>query len=182
MGFPAACGLADDDGARGRRAAVPGPVDGDDKDAVAAAPRLVRGAIYNELFVASRYGQAIIRGELEAAGVAIEEYHLVSFIGFLQPVTPTDLARACGITRTTLRDAIARCVERGHVEQVANPDDARSHLLRLTPAGKAVLELGLPAVHRALRRLEEALDRPLDEYEETVWRLRRTLGRLAGED
>jgi DNA-binding MarR family transcriptional regulator len=149
---------------------------------VAAEERLVRGAIYNELFVASRYGQQLIRGELEAAGVAVDEYNLVSFVGFLQPVTPTDLARASGITRTTLRDAIARCVERGHLEQVPNPDDARSHLLRLTPPGEALLERGLPAVHRALRRLEEALDRPLDEYEESVWRLRRTLQRLAGED
>jgi hypothetical protein len=37
-------------------------------------------------------------------------------------------------------------------------------------------------VHRALARLEDALERPLDEVEETVWRLRRTLERLAGED
>jgi DNA-binding MarR family transcriptional regulator len=144
--------------------------------------RLVRGAIYNELVIASRYGQAVIRGELESAGVAVEEYNLVSFVGFLEPVTPTDLGRACGITRTTLRDAIARSIERGHLDQVPNPDDARSHLLRLTPSGKALLEQGLPAVHRALRRLEAELDRPLDEYEETVWRLRRTLQRLVGED
>jgi DNA-binding MarR family transcriptional regulator len=143
--------------------------------------RLVRGAIYNELAVASRYAQLVIRGELEAAGVVVDEYHLVSFVGFLEPVTPTDLARASGITRTTLRDAVARAVERGHLEPVPNPGDARSHLLRLTPAGKAVLERGLPAVHRALRRLESALDRPLDEVEETVWRLRRTLERVAGE-
>lgn len=143
--------------------------------------RLVRGAIYNELFVASRYAQQIIRGELEAAGVEIEAYNLVSFVGFLQPVTPTDLARASGITRTTLRDAIARAVERGHVQEAPNPDDARSHLLRLTPAGTALLERGLPAVQRALARLDGALDRPLDEYEETVWTLRRTLERLAGE-
>jgi DNA-binding MarR family transcriptional regulator len=149
---------------------------------VAEERRLVRGAIYNELIVAARYGQAIIRGELEAAGVVVEEYNLVSFVGFLEPVTPTTLGRACGITRTTLRDAIARSVERGHMEQVPNPEDARSHLLRLTPAGRMLLERGLPAVHRALRRLEGALDRPLDEYEETVWRLRRTLERVAVED
>jgi DNA-binding MarR family transcriptional regulator len=144
--------------------------------------RLVRGAIYNELFVASRRGQQLIRGELEAAGVPIEEYSLVSFVGFLEPVTPTDLARASGITRTTLRDAVARAVERGHLEQAPNPADARSHLLRLTPAGRRLLQRGLPAVHRALHRLEAALDRPLDEYEETVWRLRRTLERLVGEE
>ena len=149
---------------------------------MAVDERLVRGAIYNELFVASRYAQLVIRGELEAAGVPIEEYHLVSFVGFLQPVTPTDLARASGITRTTLRDAVARSVERGHLEQLANPDDARSHLLRLTGSGQELLERGLPAVHSALRRLDAALDRPLDEYEETVWRLRRTLERVAGED
>jgi DNA-binding MarR family transcriptional regulator len=148
---------------------------------VAEEKRLVRGAIYNELIVAARYGQAIIRGELEAAGVVVEDYYLVSFVGFLEPVTPTDLARASGITRTTLRDAIARSVERGHLEPVPNPEDARSYLVQLTPSGRTLLERGLPAVHRALRRLEVALDRPLDEYEETVWRLRRTLERVARE-
>jgi DNA-binding MarR family transcriptional regulator len=147
---------------------------------VANDERLVRGAIYNELAVASRWGQAIVRGELEATGVDVEAYHLVSFVGFLQPVTPTDLARASGIGRTTLRDAVARSVERGHMEQVPNPADARSYLIRLTPAGTSVLKQGLPAVHRALARLEAELDRPLDEVEETVWRLRRTLERLAG--
>ena len=149
---------------------------------MATDERLVRGAIYNELAVAARYSQLIIREELEATGVDIDAYHLVSFVGFLQPVTPTDLARASGIGRTTLRDAIARSVERGHMEHVPNPDDARSRLLRLTPDGKKVLKQGLPAVHRALGRLDAALDRPLDEVEETVWRLRRTLERLAGED
>ena len=77
---------------------------------------LVYGAIVQELWVAARYGQEHSRAELEAAGFDPEEYGFLSFVGTLQPVTRTKLAAATGLRRTTLRDAITRLLERGHVE------------------------------------------------------------------
>jgi DNA-binding MarR family transcriptional regulator len=143
--------------------------------------RIVRGAILNELAIASRYGWELAASELRAAGVDPEQYGFLSFVGTLQPVTRTDLARATGQRRTTLRDALRRLIERGHVREEPNPRDGRSTLLVLTPAGQRIFDRGLPAFQRVLHRLDDALDGRLDELEEGVWTVRLALQELAGE-
>ena len=140
---------------------------------------LVYGAIVQELWVAARYGQELSRAELEAAGVDPEEYGFLSFVGTLQPVTRTTLAAATGLRRTTLRDAITRLLERGHVEERANPHDGRSRLLTLTPAGQDVFDRGLPAFLRVLAALDRELDGELDEIERAVRRVRVALQALS---
>jgi DNA-binding MarR family transcriptional regulator len=146
---------------------------------MSASEPLVRGAIVQELWVAARYGQELVRAELEGAGVDPEEYGFLSFVGKLQPVTRTTLAAATGLRRTTLRDAIARLLERGHVEERANPRDGRSRLLTLTPEGQDVFDRGLPAFRRVLVALDDELDGHLDELEHAVRRVREGLQELA---
>jgi hypothetical protein len=68
-----------------------------------------------ELWVASRQGLALAEAELAKAGVDMREYGFLSFVGVLQPVTRTRLSKASGLRRTTLRDAVARLIELGHV-------------------------------------------------------------------
>jgi DNA-binding MarR family transcriptional regulator len=145
------------------------------------AERHVRGAIVNELAVASRYALFLVNEELRAAGVAPEQYGPVSFVGALQPVTRTKLAEAMGYPRTTQRDAIRRLIDAGHVREIPNPRDRRSTLLELTPAGQELFDRGIPVFQRAIRRLNEALGGRLDEHEEVVWRVRVALQDLAGE-
>jgi len=146
---------------------------------MSAGQPLVRGAIVHELWVAARYGQELARAELEAAGVDAEEYGFLSFVGTLQPVTRTKLAAATGLRRTTLRDSIARLLERGHVEERAHPRDGRARLLALTPAGQDVFDRGLPAFRRAIAALDDELGGRLDEHEEAVRRVRIALQELA---
>jgi len=140
---------------------------------------VVRGAILQELSVAARYGQELAGRELMAAGVDPEEYGFLSFVGTLQPVTRTTLAAATGLRRTTLRDAIARLLERGHVEERPNPRDGRSRLLVLTPAGQDVFDRGLPAFHRVLTALDGELEGQLHELEDAVRRVRVAFLRLS---
>lgn len=139
---------------------------------------LVRGAIVQELWVAARYGLELASRELRSAGVDPEEYGFLSFVGTLQPVTRTKLAAATGLRRTTLRDAISRLLERGHVEEQANPRDGRSRLLVLTPEGQDVFDRGLPAYRRALAALDATLEGRLAEHEEAVRRVRLALQQL----
>ena len=141
-----------------------------------------RGSIIQELWVAARYGLEFADTELKAAGVALEEYGHLSFVGVLQPVTRTRLSKASGMRRTTLRDVVARMIERGHVEEKPNPRDGRSTLLSLTPAGQAIFDRGQPAFVRALVKLDDALKGQLYEHEESVRRVRLALQRLAGEE
>ena len=139
------------------------------------AEPLVRGAIVNELGTAFRYANEIANAELRAAGVDPLEYGPLSFIGVMQPVTRTQLAAAIGNPRTTVRDMLRGLIERGHVREVANPRDGRSTVLELTPAGQAIFDRGKPAFHRALRRIDTALDGRLDEYEDAVRSIRTAL-------
>lgn len=131
-----------------------------------------------ELWVAARYGLDFAARELQAAGVDPEEYGFLSFVGTLQPVTRTTLAAATGLRRTTLRDAISRLLDRGHVTERANPRDRRSRLLVLTPEGQAVFDRGIPAYARALSALDAELDGQLDELEQGVRRVRIALQNL----
>ncbi len=145
------------------------------------ADGLVRGAIINELLVASRYALVLADEELRADGVAPEQYGPLAFVGRLQPVTRTQLAEATGNPRTTIRDLIKRLIDAGHVREVPNPRDGRSTLLELTPAGQEIFDRGMPAFQRVLRRLDEALDGRLYEHEEGVWRVRVALHSLVGD-
>jgi DNA-binding MarR family transcriptional regulator len=141
-----------------------------------------RGSIIQELWVAARYGVALADAELQGAGVRLDEYGFLSFVGVLQPVTRTRLSKASGLRRTTLRDVVARLIERGHVEERPNPRDGRSTLLSLTAAGQEIFDRGLPAFQRALIALDGALEGQLHEHEEAVRRVRIALQRLAGEE
>jgi DNA-binding MarR family transcriptional regulator len=141
----------------------------------------VRGAIVNELGVASRYALELAERELVREGVEPSDYWFLSFIGKLQPVTRTQLTEAIGLRRTTVRDRVRPLLDRGHVDEMPNPRDGRSTLLRLSPAGTAIYEAGLPAMHRVLAAIDTALGGRLDEYEETVRRVRVALQTLDDE-
>jgi DNA-binding MarR family transcriptional regulator len=140
-----------------------------------------RGSVLMELWVAARTGHALAEKALAEAGIDMDEYGFLSFVGVLQPVTRTRLSRASGLRRTTLRDVVARLIDRGHVEERPNPRDGRSTLLVLTPAGQAIFDRGLPVYGRFLATLDEALDGRLFEHEESVRRIRLALQRLAHE-
>ena len=136
---------------------------------------LVRGTIVNELGVAFRYAGEILNEELRANGVEPPEYHPLSFIGVMQPVTRTQLTAATGYPRTTVRDMLRAVIERGHARERPNPSDGRSTLLELTPTGQAIFDRGMPAFARAYRRIDAARDGKVDECEDAVRAIRTAL-------
>ena len=137
-----------------------------------ASEPIVRGAIVQELWVAARYATDLADRKLSAAGVDPRAYGSLSFVGTLQPVTRTRLAQAMGVPRETLRDGIARLIERKHIEERPNPDDGRSTLLVL-------FDRGLPIFQDVLRTLDAALSGGLHEHEEAVRRVRMAVQSLA---
>jgi DNA-binding MarR family transcriptional regulator len=146
---------------------------------VAQSEPVVRGAIMQELWVAARAGSELSAVMLRAGGVDPEEYGFLSFVGTLQPVTRTTLSRATGLRRTTVRDAVARLIERGHAEDRPNPEDGRSTLVVLTPAGQDVFDRGLPLFHEVLASLDAELEGTLREHEDAVRAVRLALQKLS---
>ncbi len=80
--------------------------------------------------------------------------------------------------RTTVRDLVARLIERGHVREDPNPRDGRSTLLTLTPAGQDIFDRGIPVFRRLLSQIDGALEGRLDEHEQAVRRVRIALRAL----
>jgi DNA-binding MarR family transcriptional regulator len=94
------------------------------------------------------------------------------------PLTPSELADRERIQRPTATRLLARLEAPGYVARTPDPEDGRSSLVALTPAGATLLEQartrkdaylarrlrGLSAEDRAtLRRAAEILERMLDE-------------------
>ena len=148
---------------------------------MAQAERLISGTIVNELILAARHGLDFSNRELRAAGVDPGEYGPLSFVGVMQPVTRTLLAREMGLRRTTLRDLVGRLIERGHVREDPNPRDGRSTLLTLTPAGQEIFDRGIPVFQRVLREIDASLGGRLNEEELAVRRVRIALQALSAD-
>jgi len=83
--------------------------------------------------------------------------------------------------RATRSRRVVRLIERGHVREDPNPEDGRSTLLTLTPAGQEIFDLGLPVFRRVLAQIDEELAGRLDEHEEAVRRVRVALQGLSAD-
>ena len=83
-----------------------------------------------------------------------------------QPMSATELAEKAGVTKqtiTSLLDGVESC---GLVKREAHPDDRRSTLVRLQPAGRALLDRILPPLYRAQSSLMSGLS--ADEQRQLV--------------
>ena len=74
--------------------------------------------------------QRLDRGEFAA-------YSLVNAEG---QITPTRISSLLGIPPTTVSYLVRQMTARGHVRRLPNPDDGRSALVELTPAGRRVTQ------------------------------------------
>jgi DNA-binding MarR family transcriptional regulator len=108
--------------------------------------------LFRSFRVASSLRQLALRA-VEGSGVSSDEYGVLSGIGGLGPVSPTELATQLGIPPTTISVYIGRFVERGIARRLPNPADGRSYLVELTDAGRDVIKYVAPR----MRREHEAL-------------------------
>ena len=81
------------------------------------------------------------------------EGHLLSYLHSYSPSAIGELLRVFGLKKSTLTSMLNRLVERGLVTREVNPEDRRSFLIGLTPAGS---------------ELAQRVNRPVDELEEEI--------------
>ena len=140
---------------------------------MAPAPR--RGALILDLTTAANLASARLGRELAEMGISMELLGLLFEIRLAEPVTPTALAARTGYPLTTLSDYVQRLVDAGEVQRDPNPEDRRSHLLSVTPAGRERIVASSQAVARVVKAIVPRLERPLWEYEDAVAELRGAL-------
>jgi DNA-binding MarR family transcriptional regulator len=97
-----------------------------------------------DVFAANQKRERLIQAALEGTGLPPEDYPFYVYLGTGGPLTPTELARELGMPLSTALFRVRRLEERAHAERISNPDDGRSYLLRLTPAGERLLALARP--------------------------------------
>ncbi|WP_175410556.1 MarR family transcriptional regulator [Streptomyces sp. TRM64462] len=87
------------------------------------------------------------------------------------------LAELLGIDMSVTSRHVAHVVERGWVERTPDPHDGRSRILRLTPAGKDLLDdLGRRAADLLADRLAEWTDEEVGQLIVLLIRLRASFG------
>ena len=133
--------------------------------------------LFLEVTLVSHFMFQLARHEFHAAGLDPYMFGLLVHVQHRGTMTPTELAAETRVTNTTIRDQVENLVERGLLVRKANPDDARSYLLELTPAGKRFHERGTAAYDRARAHLARELGRPLEDVQAVVVELRQAAAR-----
>ena len=95
------------------------------------------------------------------------------------PLTPSELALRERIQRPTVTRIVARLEEAGLVQRTRDPQDGRSSLVALTPAGRALLARGRTRKDAYLARRLRELD---GEERATLQRAAAILERLLEEE
>jgi DNA-binding MarR family transcriptional regulator len=76
---------------------------------------------------------------LAASGLSGDDFGLYSLLGGFGPATPTQIHQWTGWPNTTVSAHLRRVEQREHLEREPNPNDRRSSLVALSPAGTAAL-------------------------------------------
>jgi DNA-binding MarR family transcriptional regulator len=89
-----------------------------------------------DVWLVSRATTGLLDHALAPTGLSADEFGLYSVLTSAETLTPTDLARWMSAPTTTVSSYIKRLESRGHAVRERNPNDGRSFVVRLTPAGR----------------------------------------------
>ena len=116
-----------------------------------------------EVFWTQQKRKRLIEVALAGVDLPPEDYPFYVTIGADGPLTPTRMAEILDTPLSTVIFRVRRLERRGHAERVANPDDGRSFLLRLTPDGPPPAQQGAPALPSVRGRGRAAARKGQDE-------------------
>ena len=125
-----------------------------------------------DLFRTNQVRERLLAAAFEGVELQPQDYPFYVLIGAEGPLTPTALATRTEMPLSTVLFRAGKLEQRGHAERVANPEDRRSYLLRLTPAGARLLAEARPR----FRALAEAVEARLGGKQ--ISGLRGSLGEL----
>ena len=115
------------------------------------------------------YSSAHIRG----LGLLPVQFDVIATLGNQPPMSYKQLGEKTLISKSSLTGVVERMVQKGYIAALDNPDDARSHLLKLTTKGQKVFEKAFP---EHLKHLEIAFQKlsktQMKEIEESLNTLR----------
>lgn len=117
----------------------------------------IRTNVLLQVFIVGELSGELLGRELRETGLSPDHFAVLSVISSIGPITPTDLARVLGMPPTTVSTWIRRLSARRQITRKVNPDDGRSALLEVAPAGRSAIQNAQPIFRRLLGEVEEAL-------------------------
>jgi DNA-binding MarR family transcriptional regulator len=122
---------------------------------------------------AARHVGRIYDEALRPAGINNGQFSLMAMLAAKDDWTMQELADSLGLDQSSLSAAVKPLMRRDLIVQEAAADDARVRRLRLTPAGRRLLDRARPLWRTAQRRAEELLE---DHQPDAVRSALRALG------
>ena len=113
---------------------------------------------YQLAVLAEAVSQSMAQVYAERFDLSRDEWRLVAGLAELGPTRTTELMSYSTLQKMPASRAATRLEERGLIERANAPDDRRHHVLRLTPAGAALVRKIEPMVKAREQFLLEALD------------------------
>lgn len=134
--------------------------------------QMARECVAVRLRLLNRLVTGVCDDGLRPFGVRVAQVNVLCAVANSGPVTPTDLAAALVMDKSTLSRDVDKLIEKGWVEKAAE-DDARSHTLSATAAGVQFLESVHPVWMKAQKQLAERLGRvflaSLSQTVDDIW-------------
>lgn len=86
-------------------------------------------------------------------GLKVPEWRLIAILAEHEEMTPQEIGKAGELDKIMVSRAAAALIERGLIVQRRNPQDVRSHFLRLTDEGRSLYHEVVPAALKLEREL-----------------------------
>jgi DNA-binding MarR family transcriptional regulator len=127
------------------------------------------------LWLVGRATVEAIDHRIGATGLSADEFPIYCILDIAAPVTPTALGSWMAAAPTTVSAVVKRLEARGHVTRSPNGADGRSHLLRLTDAGRVAQMEAIALFAPLAGRVEGELGSSTPQLRADLLRLRRIL-------
>lgn len=88
-----------------------------------------------------------------AFGLNVRDWSALALLDYLGEATLQDLSQRAGVQKSQMSRTITALEGRGFIDRTLNPSDRRSTVLRLSPAGSAVVLETLAAARERNRRM-----------------------------
>jgi DNA-binding MarR family transcriptional regulator len=142
----------------------------------------IRTNVLLQVFIVGQLSGELLGRALKETGLSPDHFAVLSVISSIGPITPTDLSRMLGMPPTTVSSWIRRLSAGKQITRQVNPDDGRSVLLAVAPAGRSAIEEAQPIFMRLLREIEESLGAKREVVVDGFVELQEVLRRLTARE
>lgn len=128
--------------------------------------RMIDASAIHLLHRAGQCAGDIFSSEVSADGLTPRQFAVLVTVSQHEGLSQTDLVERTGIDRSTLADIIRRMLKKGLIARRRTREDARAYAVRLTDAGRSVLDAVQPAALSADERILAVL--PSEKRDEFI--------------